>query len=291
MGKIKIFTDSTSDIDRVTAEKYNIDIKGFNIMIDGKSYIEGTDISAEEFYDLLKSSSDFPKTSQITFLQFAEYYAEYYKQGYSDVIYVSISSTGSATYNNACTAIEHFYEEYPEAKEKFHIHVVDSKAYSGCYGYPVIKAASKIQKGADISDILAFINDWISSVEVFFIPYSLEYIKKSGRLSSAAAFVGELMGLKPVISIIDGVSENKEKVRGEKAIIPKLISTAKNRMIPKTPYILLRGSLDAEAEAFEKELIKEIGYAPEYTCYVGATICCHVGSKLLGIIYKGEKRR
>ncbi len=291
MGKIKIFTDSASDIDMKTAEKYNIDVKGFNILIDEKTYIEGKDISAVEFYEKLKNSSDFPKTSQLTFLQFVDFYADYYNQGYTDVIYVSITSTGSATYNNACVASERFYEEYPDAKGKFNIHVIDSKAYSGCYGYPVIKAASKIQKGADISDVLAFINDWLSSVEVFFIPYTLEYIKKSGRLSSAAAFVGELLGLKPVISIIDGISENAEKVRGEKAVIPKLISIAKNRMIPKTPYVLLRGSLDEETQNFEKELIREMGYPPEYICYVGATISCHVGSKLLGIIYKGEKRR
>ena len=113
----------------------------------------------------------------------------------------------------------------------------------------------------------------------------------SGRLSAAAAFVGELLGLKPVINIIDGESHVPEKIRGEKNIMPKLIETAKKNMIPQTPYIVLAGSMEDVTSAFEKEITKALGYPPEYTAKIGITVASHAGPKVIGLIFKGQKRR
>jgi len=291
MSKIKLITDSASDITSDIAEKYGIQVLGFHVTLGDKSYTEGVDLTTDDYYSMLDSSSDFPKTSQITFAEFEDVYKQYYEEGYTDIIYTAISSTGSATINNAKNAIENFYEDVPEAREKIKIHVIDSLAYSGGYGYPVVKAAEKIQKGADVPEILAYINEWLSCVEMHFVPYTLEYVKRSGRLSAAAAFVGELLGLKPVIKIMDGVSYVPEKIRGEKNIISKVIDIAKKNMIPQTPYILLSGSLPEESAQLEKEITKELGYPPEYTVKIGSTISSHVGHKMVGIILKGQKRR
>lgn len=291
MSKIKIITDSASDITQESAKKYNIRVIGFNIMLDGKPYIDDVDFTKDEFYNMLDNSSDFPKTSQITFLQIADIYKEYYEQGYTDIIYCSISSTGSATYNNAVKAAEEFFSEVPEAHSKIKIHVKDTLAYTASYGYPVLQAAIKAQKGYDPDEILAYLDEWISSVELYFVPYTLDYVKRSGRLSAAAAFVGELLGLKPVIQIIDGVSHVNEKIRGEKNIIPKIIEIAKKNMIPKTPYVLLSGSLPEESALLEKEITKALGYPPELTTQIGSTISCHAGHKVVGVVFKGHSRR
>ena len=291
MSKIKLLTDSASDITPDIAAKYDIRVLGFHVTLDDKSYTEGVDFTTDEFYTMLDSSSDFPKTSQITFAEFEDVYKQYYEEGYTDIIYTSISSTGSTTYNNALNAIENFYEDVPEAREKIKIHIVDSLGYSAGYGYPVVKAAGKIQKGADVPEILAFLNEWLSCVEMYFVPYTLEYVKRSGRLSAAAAFVGELLGLKPVIKIVDGVSYVPEKIRGEKNIIPKVIDVAKKNMTPHTPYILLAGSLPEESALLEKEITKELGYPPEYTIKIGSTVSSHAGHKVVGVILKGQNRR
>lgn len=291
MSKIKLITDSASDIDRETAQKHNIHVIGFSVSIGGKSYTDGTDFTTDEFYNLLDASHDFPKTSQITPMQFCDVFSSYYQKGYTNLIYVSISSTGSTTINNARKAAEMFYEETPAAKGKIKIDIVDSLNYTACYGYPLLTAATKIKKGQNSEEILAYLNDWFSSVEMYFIPYSLEYVKRSGRLSAAAAFVGELLGLKPIIKLVDGISYVPEKIRGEKNIIPKIIEIAKKNMIPKTPYILLSGSLPEESAQLEKEITKALGYPPEYNQKIGPTITCHAGHKVAGIVLKANKRR
>ncbi|MDO5559060.1 MAG: DegV family protein [Oscillospiraceae bacterium] len=291
MSKIKLITDSASDIDHETAVKNDIHVIGFSVSLGQKSYIDGTDFTTDEFYRMLDSSNDFPKTAQITPMQFVDIYKDYYEKGYTHLIYVSISSTGSATINNAKHAIDMFFDDVPDARDKIKISVVDSLNYTACYGYPLITAASKIKKGQTAEEILAYLDDWFSSVEMYFVPYTLEYVKRSGRLSAAAAFVGELLGLKPVIKMVDGVSYVPEKIRGEKNIIPKIIEIAKKNMVPRTPYILLSGSLPDESAQLEKEITKALGYAPEYNQKIGPTISSHAGHKVVGIILKGSKRR
>lgn len=291
MSRIKIITDSVSDITREVAAEHNIHIIGFNISLDGKQYKDGTDITRDEFYQIMDNSSDFPKTSQLTFIEIGEVFKKYYDEGYSDLIYCAISSTGSATYANALKASEEFFEENPEAKGYFNIYVKDSLGYTAIYGYPVIQAAVKAEKGCEPDEILAFLDDWFSSAELYFVPYTLEYVKRSGRLSAAAAFVGELLGLKPVIKLTDGQSHVPEKIRGEKNIIPKVIEIAKKNMIPQTPYVLIAGSLASESAVLEKEITKALGYPPEFTTQIGPTVACHAGHKVVGIMLKGQSRK
>lgn len=290
MSKIKILTDSASDVDCRTAAEYGIDVIGFTVTLDGQTYIEGVDFNTDEFYEMMNTSSDFPKTSQIKTEEFSEKFKKYYKEGYTDVIYISISSTGSATYNNSINARQNFYDENPEAADKINIHIIDSLNYTAAYGYLAIEAANKVRKGCNAEEIIAYLEDWISCSEIYFVAYTLEYVKRSGRISAAAAFVGELLGLKPVILMINGESRVTEKIRGEKNIIPRVIETAKKNMIPKTPYVLLKGSLDAESDTFCKEITKALGYPPERTMKIGSTIASHAGHKIIGVLIKGQKR-
>lgn len=291
MSKIKIMTDSASDIDVKTAEEYGICVLGFTVVFDGNEYTEGVDFTQDEFYEMMSSSNDFPKTSQVRVDQFTEAYEKFYGEGYSEIIYVSISSTGSSTYNNSLTARDEFFANHPEANEKFKIHIIDSLNYTAAYGYPVIEAAKKAGRGISSEDIISFINEWLSCTELHFVSYTLEYVRRSGRLSAGAAFMGELLGLKPVITVTDGESHVTEKVRGEKAIIPKMTELAKKNMIPQTPYILLEGSLPNEFAAFKREITKAIGYPPERTVKIGSTIASHAGHKVIGMVIKGQRRR
>jgi len=291
MSKIKIMTDSASDIDTALAGEYGICVLPFTVVFDGKEYIDGVDFNQDEFYEMMSSSGDFPKTSQVRTDQFTEAYEQFWNEGYSDVIYVSISSTGSSTYNNALSAKEEFYAAHPEAKDSFNITVIDSLNYTFTYGYPVLEAAAKAGRGCSADEIIAFIEEWLPCTELHFVSYTLEYVKRSGRLSAGAAFMGELLGLKPVITVIDGESQVSAKIRGEKGIIPKMVELASNNMIPKTPYVLLEGSLPDEFAAFKKEIVKAIGYPPERTVKIGSTIASHAGHKVIGIVLKGQRRR
>lgn len=290
MQKIKLITDSASDVQAETAEKFNIRVIPFPITIDGKSYKEGVNITIDEYYALLDSTDSLPSTAQITFPEFTEIFRQYYNEGYTDIIYVSISSNGSSTYSNANMAVNAFFEEVPEAKEKIHIYIVNSWNYTGIYGYAVAVAGEMIQNGSSAGEVIEYLDDWFASAELYFAPYTLKYVKRSGRLSAAAAFAGELLGLRPVIQLIDGVSSVPAKVRGDKNIIPKLMQIAENRMIPQTPYIIITGSIPEYSTELAEKMTEKLGYPPAWTCKIGATISSHAGHKVTGVIFKGKKR-
>lgn len=288
--KIKLMTDSACDIPEELEKEYDIKILCFPVTVGDEGYVERVDFTSEEFYDILLAAPKIPVTSQITAIQFEEEYKKFMDEGYDELIYVSINGTGSATNSNAVMARENFYEEYPDARESFKIHIVDSKTYTIAYGYPVIEAAKKIKRGASSKEIVAYLKDWFDSVEIYFAPYTLEFVKKSGRVSAAAAFVGELVGLRPIISIIDGETKVVEKVRGDKAVIPALIKQAQKQAVPQTPYLLVRGKCNERGDEILEKSAKEIGYASVGLFPIGAAIAINAGPIVVGIIVKGKNR-
>lgn len=286
MNKIKIMTDSASDIPTDQELLLDIKILGFPITIGDKGYIERVDFTNEEFYQILLNTPKIPATSQITQIQFDEVYTEISKQGYDELIYVSINGVGSNTLNQAIMAKEKFIRKNPDSN--FKIHIIDSKMYTIAYGYAVMEAAKKAKKGATSIEIIAYLDDWFDTVEIYFAPYTLEFVKKSGRLSCAAAFVGELIGLRPIISIINGETKVIEKVRGDKAIIPALLKYAKEKGVPETPYIIVQGMLKDEALDLDTQAKKVMGYDSVGIYNAGAAITINTGPKIIAIVVKGE---
>lgn len=290
MQKYKLITDSGSDIPLDIAKELDIEILQFPIIIGDKEYDSSVDFTNAEFYEILQNESKIPTHSQLTTMTFVEKYKEYAQNGVEHIIYVSINSKGSATHNNAVMAIDMFYEEEPEFKGKVEVTVIDSKTYSIAYGYPVIEAGKKLKSGVPCKEVINYLEDWFNCVEIFFAPYTLEFVKKSGRVSCAAAFVGDLLGFKPIITFVDGDVKIIEKVRGEKAIIPALIKHAQNSMIPQTPFVLIKGNVEQEIENFEKEAIKTLGNTSQSVYNAGPVIVINAGPKIIGIAVKGKPK-
>ena len=290
MSKVLLMTDSASDITREDEEKYGIKVVNFKLAVGDKSYTARVDFDNNGLYEILDSYDGIPSTSQITSFEFYDLYKQAYEDGYTDVIYVSINSKGSATYNNSVLAKEDLYEKHPEIKEKLTIYNIDGRSYTGAYGYPVIQGAIKAQKGASAEEIVAFINDWIENCVIFFGMYSLKYAKKSGRIPAAAAFVGEVMGLRPVSRIQNNQITTESKVRGDKALIPKILELTKNEMIPQTPYCVVYGNDTDVRDEMEAAMTRNIGYPPAYYFQIGAEVSVNSGPKVVGVIFKSQKK-
>lgn len=284
MQKIIIMTDSACDLDMETVEELGIKLIPFTITFGDKSFKETVDKSTLEVYDMMENFSDIPKTAQITAFEFEENFNELYQQGYTDIIYVAINSKGSATYNNSIMAKESFFENHPEAREKLRIYNLDSKCYTGVYGYPITEAIKKIKKGESAESIVAYFEEWFNIAAVYAVPMSLKYAKKSGRISAAAAFAGEMLGLKPLIEFADGETTTIEKVRGEKNIIPKMMACLEKKMVPQTPYMMVCGKDDTFAKELEKEIAKKYGRKAEAYYRVGAAVAANIGPDLVGVI-------
>lgn len=291
MSKIMIMTDSCCDLSKEVIEELGIKVLPFTITINGESFRETFDKSTQEFYDLMMSTDEIPKHAQINPSTFEAAYQELYDQGYTDVISVSINSNGSGTYNNSIIGKNDFYEKNPEAKEKMRIFNLDSRCYTIFYGYPIMEAVKKIRKGTGVEEIVAYLEDWFNVCGIYAVPYNLKYARKSGRISAAAAFAGELLGLKPIILFADGGTETVEKIRGEKNIVQKLVDCAERNMTPQTPYIIIHGRDNTLGKEVEKELIKRTGRKAEMYASIGAAVASNIGPDIVAVLVRRKNKQ
>ena len=235
MARVKFTTDSAADIPAALREELNIQVLPFPIAMEDREYADGFDFTPEEFYDMLLAASKTPTHAQLNPYVFLEVFEEAWREGFTHLIHTSINSKGSATCANAFQARGEFYKDHPEARDVFHIHIIDSLNYTMGYGWAVVQGARMAVGGAAPQEVADFIQDWVDHVRVIFAPLDLRFAKKSGRVSAAAAFVGEALGLKPVMTFTDGESRILSKVRGEKAVLTRLVEQPLGRRFGQQP--------------------------------------------------------
>lgn len=286
MQKIKISTDSTADIPNNFCEELNISVLPLTILAGDKEYRDGIDISKEEFYNILDTAATLPVSSQVTSVLYAELFLETWKAGYTDLIHISINSKGSGTYQAAVITRDMFYEEHPEAKDTFTIHLIDSKTYSMAYGIPVIEAARMAKSGSSPDEILSHLGDWLEHARPLFVPLNLKCVKKSGRISPAAAFLGDAIGLKPLITFEDGEAKILSKARGDNKAIAALVETCLRERKQGTNYALVYGSNRAAFEQLREACAKAFDIPPITEYQVGCVIGINTGPNMIGILYR-----
>lgn len=286
MNNIRIITDSASDISTSEEERYHIRILPFPISIGDASYLSRIDFDNEGFYRLLEEHPDeLPKTAQITPFQFEELYKEEFEAGCTDLIFVSINKNGSATHDNAVMAREQFFEDHPEYKDTHTIQIFDGIGYSGQYGYPVVKAAEMAQAGKSVSEITAYLSDILPKRRIYFGIYGLKYAAKSGRIPSAAALVGDALGIRPIMKIWANEIVTAFKCRGEKKLLVKMAETAAEEMLPGSPYQIVYGCDTECRDALVSKMTEKVGYAPDDFFQIGAAVATNAGPKVAGVIF------
>ena len=286
MTKIKISTDSTADIPQSFCEELNISVLPLTVVADEKEYRDGVDITPQEFYRIIDASKKLPVSSQVASVLYTELFKETWKAGYTDLIQVTINSKGSGTYQAAVLSRDLFYEEHPEAKEQLSIHIIDSQTYSMAYGIGVIEGAQLVRQGASVAEVIAHIEEWLAHTRPLFVPLNLRCVKKSGRISPAAAFAGDAIGLKPLITFEEGEARIIGKVRGERKAIAALVEQCRKERRPGTNYALVYGS-NQEAFSALKEACAQVMDLPPIAEYpVGCVIAINTGPDMIGILYR-----
>ena len=286
MARIHFTTDSAADIPAALREELSIQMLPFPIAVGDHEILDGIDLTPDQFYDLLLSAPQIPTHSQLNTFTFLQCFETAWVEGYTDLIHTSINSKGSATYANAIQARGEFYEEHPQAKETFHIHVIDSKLYTMGYGWAVVEGTRMAADGAQAQEVVDFINDWLAHVRVLFAPMDLRFAKKSGRVSAAAAFMGEALGLKPLMTFVDGESKVLSKVRGEKNVLTTLVDQCKKERRPGTPYLLIRGNNQEQSTRLTQLCHTELGDEAALEYPIGGVISINAGPNLVGLIYR-----
>lgn len=286
MAKIKIATDSTADIPKSFCEELNISVLPLTILAGEKEYRDGVDITPSEFYQIIDASKTLPVSSQVASVLYAELFEETWRAGYSDLIQVTLNSKGSGTYQAAVLSRNLFYEEYPEAKEQLAIHIIDSKTYSMGYGIAVIEGAQLAKAGASVQEVIDHIQEWLAHSRPVFITLDLRCVKKSGRISPAAAFVGEAVGLKPIITFEDGDAKIIGKARGERKAISALVERCMKERRPGTNYAIVHGYNTEALELVRKACAQFMDRPPIAEYQVGCVISINTGPNMIGILYR-----
>ena len=284
--KVRIGTDSTADIPRELCEQLDISVLPLTILWEDKEYRDGIDLRPEEFYQILDTAEKLPVSSQVAMSLYEELFEKAWQDGCTDLIQVTINSVGSGTYQAAVLSREQFFEQHPEAREQLTIHIIDSKTYSMAYGIPVVEGARMIKEGAAAAEVVAYIEDWVAHAHPMFIPLDLKCVKKSGRISPTVAFVGDAIGLKPLITFEDGKAKIFSKSRGEQKALSMLLETCLQERRPGSSYALVYGNNEELRLRLREACAEKLDQPPMVEYPVGCIISINTGPNMIGLIYR-----
>lgn len=272
---IKIVCDSISDLPQEILEKYNVDIVPLTVIFNDKEYLAGENLTTKDFYKMLRESDSMPKTSQATYVQFKSVFEKYDEN--TQIIYISGSSIASGTYQSAMLAKNDGHDN---------VSIFDTGNLSIGSALFVIKACEMVEMGYSINDILSNLEKHKNEVEVVFSVDTLEYLKMGGRISSTKAALGNLLSIKPILEVKEGLVSQKSQVRGKKQIYSTLAKTIVNRFgkdLKDKTIILGCGDNEEDLGVMKEALEKEGEVKNIYFVNIGCVICSHSGPGVMGI--------
>lgn len=276
----RIITDSASDI--VDFPNPNLTVLPMTVAFGNTVYHDGVDLTHERFFDLLVESDELPSTGAVSPGVFAQAYDEAQAAG-EDVVVVTLSSKVSATWQSARIA----------AEGRDGVHVVDS--LNSCIGERVLVeyALMLAERGLPAADIAARLERARSRVHMLALLDTLEYLRRGGRIGSAAAAAGALLALKPVVTMTDGEVELLGKARGSKNARNLLVELVGEHPIDfAMPFCL---AYTAGGEAMLKKYVRDSSDLWEGIvdalpiCSVGATIGTHAGPGAIAVAYFSQE--
>ena len=280
-------TDASCDLTQKQVEEAGVKVLPMEFQIEDKYYQHYPDcrmMALDEFYDQLKKGV-LPKTTQINYMSFKQYFEPYLKAG-KDVLYTGIPTGLSGTYDTCMIAVKELEEAYPQRK----IVVVDSRCDSAGLGLLVYLAGKEYQKGATIEELEQFILDTRDSIAHWFVVDDLDQLKRGGRISAVTATFGKALQIKPLISCDEtGKLVNVGKIRGKSNVIPTLEKYVKRDAVNPKKSIAFVAHADNREGA--KELRKAIKgmFKEVQICDIGPVIGAHVGSGMLAVVFTGKR--
>ncbi len=282
MDKIKLITDSTSDLSDALLEEHDIDVIPLVVTIGDKSYYDGVTLDTKSMYKKVAEKDAHPITAAASPGAFVEMFEQYLKEGYK-ILYMGIGSKFSGTYQSAHTA-----RNICEAGHRDDIYLLDSHNLSSGSGLLLLKAAQFRQEGLSIDEIYKKLLGLVPRVRSQFVIDTLDYLHRGGRINGLQNFMGSMLKLKPIIKVRNGEMHVGKKGRG----------SIKNGI-----NILIKEVLDVKEELDEDFLMITHSQAPDSYQYIydkisdhlpvkniyeteaGCVISSHCGQGTIGILY------
>lgn len=270
--------DSTCDLPKEVIERYNIGIVPLNVIIDGKSYKETVDITADEFYELLPDMEELPSTSMPSPDEYLKMIKKSIDEGFKEILCICMSSGTSGSYQSAVLAQDMFFEEFPDTDIK--LHIVDSLCMSHGSGWLVMKSAEFIEKGYSFDSIVEFNETYKDRVKHFLCVDDLDNLIRSGRLRNTSAIIGKLLKVKPIMTMKNAKGAIVAKKRGAKKVLKYYVDQLNQRVDNEVTDFIIVGYTSIIEKAYDLvERIKEETDFKEniHVMQMGCTVGTHVG--------------
>lgn len=271
-----VVTDSTAYTTPEERSRLHIRMIPLSVNIAGQLYAEEVDITASGFYDKVRGAKEFPKTTQPPIGEFVALYEELAKD-YDEVVSIHLSSGISGTYQGAVQA--------GEMVEGIDVYPFDSEISCAAQGFYVLKAAQMAAEGASAKEIMDALADMKQSVRAYFIVDDLAHLQRGGRLSSAAALIGGLLQVKPILHFADKVIVPFEKIRTRKKAMKRVedLLAEDATKYDALEAVVIHGNCEAEATAWMAQLAETYPNVHFKLSYFGPVIGTHLGEGAIAL--------
>ena len=278
---IKITTDSTCDISPEDRSAAGIGVFPLEVILGGKALKDGIEVFPEDIFNAVEKEHKTCSTSAVSIGEYMEAFQKYSKE-YDAVIHISIGDNFSSCYKNAIVASDGLDNVY----------IVDSKNLSSGQGGLALYAVDLVSQGYDAKTICDKLKEAADNVRFSFLIDGLDYLRRGGRCSGAAAFGANLLGIKPSIESRNGVLEVARKYRGPmaKCVREYMADQLKSAESMKNARaILVYLGIDQKIVDDSFASIKAAGVFKDVRCYeAGCTIASHCGPGTIGVYFLGE---
>ena len=277
--KLAVITDSSAFLQAETLRKEDLFVLDIPVNIDGQEYVEGVNLTAQEFYEKMARSSELPKTSQPSIAKLDEILSSLQEKGYTHVLGLFLSSGISGFHQN----IQYMTDEF----EGLRIAFPDTRITSAPLGFMVESVFQWVEQGDDFKSILEKVTEQIENTSAFIMVDDLDHLVKGGRLSNGAAVLGNLLSIKPILYFNDqGVIEVYEKVRTAKKATKRLVEIVKETTSNGNYRIVVIHGNAPQKAADLRQLLIDGGVATDISIATfGSVIGTHLGEGSIALGY------
>jgi len=277
--KLAVITDSSAFLQAETLRKEDLFMLDIPVNIDGQEYVEGVNLTAQEFYEKMARSSELPKTSQPSIAKLDEILSSLKEKGYTHVLGLFLSSGISGFHQN----IQYMTDEFEDLTIAF----PDTRITSAPLGFMVESVFQWSDQGDDFQSILDKLTEQIENTSAFIMVDDLDHLVKGGRLSNGAAILGNLLSIKPILYFNDqGVIEVYEKVRTEKKATKRLVEIVKEVTSNENYQITVIHGNAPQKAADLRQLLLDSGVATDISIATfGSVIGTHLGEGSIALGY------
>lgn len=282
---IKVLSDSTSYIDIATQNELGIDLIPLSVNFPDESLVE-TEVDYNYFYDKVEKTGIIPTSSQPSLGEIMERFRQIVANG-DEVLAIFISSAMSGTYATALQARDKILQEFPQAS----IEIMDSYTNCMALGMQVLAAAREAKAGANLNKAIQAAQYVRDRVRFYFVPETLEYLKKGGRIGTASALLGTILNIRPILTVDmkTGMTHLLTKTRGTTAAINRMLQMMEADRNKYGLKEILIHHINAPEKAMNlKNMLMERYGMPVDICSIGPVIGLHTGLGTVGFVYCTE---